>query len=128
MRIWARQAISDFPKFPLTAGPKEIKSEITANLWRDNLSVGEIAIRQRVTPRYVQMLFEEEGTTFTEFVLEARLHRVHRLLADPRLADHSISTISFDVGFGDLSYFNKTFRRRFGRTPSDVRAASARKA
>lgn len=105
---------------------REIKSETIANLWRDNLSVGEIAIRQRVTPRYVQMLFEEEGTTFTEFVLEARLHRAHRMLADPRLADRSISTIAFDAGFGDLSYFNKTFRRRFGRTPSDVRAASAR--
>jgi AraC-like DNA-binding protein len=105
---------------------REIKSDITANLWRDSLSVGEIAIRQRVTPRYVQMLFEEEGTTFTEFVLEARLDRAHRMLADPRLADRSISTIAFDAGFGDLSYFNKTFRRRFGRTPSDVRAASAR--
>jgi AraC-like DNA-binding protein len=106
---------------------REIKSDITANLWRDSLSVGEIAIRQRVTPRYVQMLFEEEGTTFTEFVLEMRLDRAHRMLADPRWADRNISTIAFDAGFGDLSYFNRTFRRRFGRTPSDVRTLSAQK-
>jgi AraC-like DNA-binding protein len=99
-----------------------IKSDIAANLQRDGLSVGEIAIRQRVTPRYVQMLFEDEGTTFTEFVLDARLDRAHRMLVDPRLADRSISAIAFDAGFGDLSYFNRTFRRRFGRTPSDIRA------
>ncbi|RVC16943.1 AraC family transcriptional regulator, partial [Mesorhizobium sp. M7A.F.Ca.AU.002.02.1.1] len=27
-------------------------------------------------------------------------------------------------GFNDLSYFNRAFRRRYGATPSDVRAAA----
>jgi AraC-like DNA-binding protein len=30
------------------------------------------------------------------------------------------------VGFGDLSYFNRAFRRRFDRTPRDVRAETGR--
>jgi AraC-like DNA-binding protein len=102
---------------------REIKSNIAATPWLQGLSVDEIAIRQGVTPRYVQMLFEHEGTTFTEFVRQARLDRAHRMLVDPRMADRSISAIAFDVGFGDLSYFNREFRRRFGQTPSDVRAA-----
>jgi len=34
--------------------------------------------------------------------------------------------VAFDAGFGDLSYFNRVFRRRFGATPSDVRAAARR--
>jgi AraC-like DNA-binding protein len=29
-----------------------------------------------------------------------------------------------DAGFGDLSTFNREFRRRYGATPSDVRAAA----
>ena len=33
-----------------------------------------------------------------------------------------VSSIAYDVGFGDLSYFNRTFRRRFDVTPSQVRA------
>jgi AraC-like DNA-binding protein len=111
-----------------TARLREIKSYIATNLLRDGLSVGEIAIRQRVSPRYIQMLFEDEGTTFTEFVLGARLDRAHRMLVDPRLADRTISAIAFAAGFGDLSYFNRTFRLRFGGTPSDIRAASARQA
>jgi AraC-like DNA-binding protein len=107
---------------------REVKSYITANLRQDALSVGEIANRQRVTSRYVQMLFEHEGTTFTEFVRDARLAQAHRMLVDKRLTHRSISAIAFDVGFGDLSYFNKVFRRRFGSSPSDVRATNARDA
>lgn len=105
---------------------REIKSDIAATLWLQSLSVDKIAIRHGVTPRYVQMLFEPEGTTFTEFVRQARLDRAHRILVDPRMGDRNISAIAFDVGFGDLSYFNREFRRRFGQTPSDVRAAGAR--
>ena len=51
---------------------------------------------------------------------------IHRLLSDPRLADRPISTIAFDVGFGTLSHFNHSFRRRFGLSPSDVRAQARR--
>jgi AraC-like DNA-binding protein len=59
--------------------------------------------------------------TFTEFLLDRRLARAHRMLSDPRFAERSITSIAFDVGFGDLSYFDRAFRRRFGETPSDVR-------
>jgi AraC-like DNA-binding protein len=31
-----------------------------------------------------------------------------------------------EVGFGDLSYFNRSFRRRFGMTPSDARQHARR--
>jgi AraC-like DNA-binding protein len=50
------------------------------------------------------------------------------MLSDPRIADLTISAIAFGVGFGDLSYFNRTFRRRFGASPSDVRCAGGSRA
>jgi AraC-like DNA-binding protein len=43
------------------------------------------------------------------------------MLADRRHQGRSISAIAFEVGFGNLSYFNRTFRRHFGMTPSDAR-------
>ena len=104
---------------------RAIKADIANNLGRPNLTIGEVAVRQRVTPRYVQMLFEAEGTTFSEFVLNARLLRAHRMLANPSLAGRPIISVALDAGFQDLSYFNRTFRRRFGDTPSGVRAAAA---
>jgi AraC-like DNA-binding protein len=57
-------------------------------------------------------------------VLGKRLSRAHRILSDPRFADHNISSVAFDVGFGDLSYFNRTFRRRYAATPSDIKQSS----
>lgn len=101
---------------------RAIKADINDHVGRPDLSIGEIALRQRVTPRYIQMLFETEGTTFSEFVLNARLLRAHRILTDPRLGNRPIISVALDAGFGDLSYFNRTFRRRFGDTPSAVRA------
>ena len=67
-------------------------------------------------------MFEQEGTSFTDYVLKQRLARAYCLLTDPRHADLRITEIAFDVGFGDLSYFNRTFRRYYGDTPSGVRA------
>jgi len=36
----------------------------------------------------------------------------------------AIIDIAFAVGFGDVSHFNRVFRRRFDETPSGVRAAA----
>ena len=101
---------------------RAIKADIGANLHDCELGVTAVATRHRVTPRYVHKLFEGEGTTFSEFVLGQRLASAHRLLTDPRLADHTIASVAFDAGFGDVSYFNRSFRRCYGATPSEVRA------
>jgi len=103
---------------------RAIMTDINAHLGEGDLSVAEIARRHRVTPRYVHKLFENEGLTFSSFVLGQRLSRAHRLLSDPHLADRNISSVAFDVGFGDLSYFNRTFRRRYAATPTEIRQSS----
>jgi AraC-like DNA-binding protein len=48
------------------------------------------------------------------------------MLADRRHADWAVNAIAFESGFGDLSYFNRMFRRRYSSTPSDVRADAQR--
>jgi len=103
-----------------------IKADIIEHLGRRDLTLVAVAARQRVTPRYVQKLFEREGITFSQFMLEQRLVRAHRMLSDPRFADRTVSAIAFAAGFGDLSYFNHVFRRRYGATPSDVRVDAQR--
>jgi AraC-like DNA-binding protein len=98
-----------------------IKQDVADNLAREDLSVASIALRHRLPVRYLQRLFEAEGTTFTAFVLDARLALAHRLLADRRTANLKIDAVAREAGFGDMSYFNRTFRRRYGASPSDVR-------
>jgi AraC-like DNA-binding protein len=102
---------------------RAVKANILANLASFELSETTVAMREGVTPRYVRMLFETEGTSFSQFVLGARLAAAHRMLADPRQDHLTITAIAYAAGFGDLSYFNHVFRRRYGATPSEIRAA-----
>lgn len=99
-----------------------IKQDIATCLHRSDLSVSAIAARHGCTERFVQRLFEMEDTTFTEYVLSQRIARAHRMLTDPRYTGEKISTVAYDCGFADLSYFNRAFRRHCGAAPSDVRA------
>jgi AraC-like DNA-binding protein len=102
---------------------KSIQAYICENLAASGLSVQSVAAHYRLSVRYIHMLFESEDTTFSTFVREQRLLRACNMLRSPRYAEHSISSISFAVGFSDLSHFNRTFRRSFGATPTEVRLA-----
>jgi AraC-like DNA-binding protein len=103
---------------------RAIEADIERNLASGNVRPAVLAVRHGVTPRYLHKLFEAEGTTLSRYVLNKRLARVYGLLTDPRLAGRAIGSIAYDAGFADLSTFNREFRRRYGATPSDVRAAT----
>jgi AraC-like DNA-binding protein len=98
-----------------------IKADVLGHLDDGKLNVASVAARQGVTPRYLQKLFESEGTSFSQFVLDQRLAKAHRILMNPLYAHRPIGNVAYDVGFNDLSHFNRAFRRRYGSTPSDVR-------
>jgi AraC-like DNA-binding protein len=102
------------------------KTFIAQNIKRQDLSARRVVAHFGITPRYLHMLFEKEGESFSELMLGQRLLQTHALLSDPSIADRPIGTVAPDAGFGDLSHFNRTFCRRFGCTPSDVREAARR--
>jgi AraC-like DNA-binding protein len=104
------------------------KGAVMRRLENEGLTIGDVATSLGVTPRYVQRLFESDGTTFSEYVAGQRLACAYRTLSDPRFADRTVTSIAFDVGFDNLSYFNRLFRRHYGATPSDVREAARRAA
>ncbi len=60
------------------------------------------------------------GVTFQEFVLRARIDRAAKLLEDWR-ASPTITHICYEVGFKDLAYFGRVFRRYKGICPSEYR-------
>jgi AraC-like DNA-binding protein len=100
---------------------QEAKNYIAGNIARQDLSIDAVAVQLGVTPRYLQRLFESEATTFSSFLLGQRLMRAHQMLCKAEFAHRSVSAIAYEAGFGDLSYFNRCFRRFYGVTPSDVR-------
>lgn len=102
-----------------------IKRDVTDSFHVPGLSVRDIAARHRISVRYVQLLFEQEGTTFTEYLQNTRLEFAFARVVNA--ADRTrILDIAMEAGFADLSTFNRRFRRRYGDTPSAVRANARR--
>jgi AraC-like DNA-binding protein len=104
-----------------------IKADIVANLDDGNLNATMVSARSGVTVRYLHKLFEREGVTYSEFVLRERLARAYHNLRSPLHSRRAIGTIAFDLGFNDLSYFNRAFRRRYNATPSEIRESARTK-
>lgn len=98
-----------------------VKMDIVRNVAQRNLRLDDVARRLGISRSYVSKLLAEGGTTFTEMVRAQRLAFAYRLLTDPQHIDKPIGSIAYEAGFGDLSYFNRSFRRKFGTTPSDLR-------
>jgi AraC-like DNA-binding protein len=61
------------------------------------------------------------GVTPHQYLVRARLRRAARLLADD---SRSVTDVAFDVGFGDLSNFVRTFHRAAGVSPGSFRRAA----
>lgn len=98
-----------------------ILREIRNNYRNPALSALLVGLQLGLSARYVQDLLAATGAGFSERLLELRLQDAKALLSDSRFQDRRIGDIAFDVGFGDISYFNRSFRRRFGCSPSAAR-------
>lgn len=87
------------------------------------LSMADIAAWQGMTPSTFSRLFKRTtGDTFVAFVRRLRLEYACRLLFDRQ---HSIAEVCFMVGYGNLSNFNRHFRRLTGSTPRAYRASTS---
>jgi AraC-like DNA-binding protein len=97
-----------------------ILAEIKAHFAEPGFSPGAVASRLGVSPRYVQDVLHDTGVSFTERVMELKLQKARAMLAGAGAL--KIIDVAYDCGFGDISYFNRCFRRRFGAAPGEFRA------
>lgn len=56
--------------------------------------------------------------TFTQYLIELRINEAKKLLQEK---DLGISEIAFQVGFENLSYFNRSFKKITGKTPREFK-------
>lgn len=102
----------------------DIRRLIARDFADPNFSVERVAAITHLSTSYVQKLLSEGGQSFTERVLELRLSRARAMLANRRNDHLRISAIALACGFSDISYFNRSFRRRFGAAPNECRGGS----
>jgi AraC-like DNA-binding protein len=97
-----------------------VLAEIARRFGNPDLDVDAIASGVGLSRRSVQRLLEETGKPFTEQVTERRLQRAYVMLSDPAFLHLRIIDIALAAGFGDVSHFNRLFRRRVAKpTPGE---------
>ncbi len=85
----------------------------------DKLSASDVARTCAMSPSHFSRAFKRVcGMTFSEFVLKTRLKIAMKLLVESRC---SVTTVSYEAGFHDPSYFARIFRRHVGITPTVYR-------
>ncbi|KIZ44974.1 MULTISPECIES: helix-turn-helix domain-containing protein [Rhodopseudomonas] len=106
-------------------GPEALRSlaetYIRRHLHDPDLDPHRIAAALSISrTRLYEVFAETDGVAAT--ILAARLDAAQRMLMLPGGA--AIGVVLLDCGFRDAPTFNRAFRRRFGMTPTDLRAMS----
>jgi len=105
---------------------RALKDDLMNNLGQADLSAEILAARHGISTHTLQRLFEQDGMTFTQYLLAMRLERAFRLLGEEAQNGRTVSGLAIDCGFNDVSHFNHRFRARYGASPSDVRRTAAK--
>ncbi|MEO0895235.1 MAG: AraC family transcriptional regulator [Bacteroidota bacterium] len=93
---------------------------IIENFQKD-VRVKEVADLLNLTePAFFKFIKKQTKKTFTQIVNEFRIHHSTKLLMG---TDKTISEISFESGYNNISYFNRKFREIMHLTPKEFRLA-----
>ena len=90
----------------------------------ENLTIKKMAAVSNYSESHFSKLFRElTGDSFTQYLKNYRLDT-----AAERIRNESakISEIAVECGFGNLSYFSRSFCKRFGMSPSEYRRQRVR--
>jgi AraC-like DNA-binding protein len=112
---------------PMNAAQRDRRRAVETALWIDahshrQIDLEDAADQAGISPFHFLRLFRHVlGVTPHQYLVRSRLRHAARRLADD---DCPITDIAYDVGFGDLSNFVRTFHRAAGASPLRFRQAS----
>jgi AraC-like DNA-binding protein len=121
------EVVSGRPQKPAATTARDRRRAVETALWIDAHSHQEIDLEHAagqadISPFHFLRLFSSVlGVTPHQYLVRTRLRHAARLLADD---DRPVTDVAYDVGFGDLSNFVRTFHRAAGVSPLKFRQAS----
>jgi AraC-like DNA-binding protein len=121
------EVVSGRPHRPVATPARDRRRAVETALWIDAHSHQQIDLEQAagqagISPFHFLRLFSSVlGVTPHQYLVRSRLRHAARLLADN---DIPITDVAYDVGFGDLSNFVRTFHRAAGVSPRRFREGS----
>lgn len=100
----------------------EIVKYIEQN-YPSDLSLQEVAGKFQVSREYVSRRFKQEyGINFSDYIVSVRIEKAKLLMQNPGL---KLAQISEMIGFHDVKYFSKVFKKHTGHSPKDYRDQAA---
>jgi AraC-like DNA-binding protein len=121
------EVVSGKARRPAKVTARDRRRAVETALWIDAhsdqpIELEDAAAQAGVSPFHFLRLFSSVlGVTPHQYLVRSRLRHAARLLADD---DKAVTDIAYDVGFGDLSNFTRTFHRAAGVSPLKFRQAS----
>ena len=121
------EVVSGRRQKPVQAAARDRRRAVETALWIDAhshqpIDLENAADQADISPFHFLRLFSSVlGVTPHQYLVRSRLRHAARLLTDE---ERSITDIAYDVGFGDLSNFVRTFHRAAGVSPRKFRQAS----
>jgi AraC-like DNA-binding protein len=121
------EVVSGRKQKPPQATARDRRRAVETALWIDAhshraIELEDIAGEAGLSPFHFLRLFSNVlGVSPHQYLVRSRLRHAARLLADD---ERPITDVAFDVGFGDLSNFVRTFHRAAGVSPLRFRQAS----
>jgi two-component system, response regulator YesN len=89
------------------------------NHYVDNIRLETIALQFFVSKEHLSRTFKQEiGSTVMDYIIMKRMEKAKELLQDPNV---QIKTVAEAVGYTDLNYFFRIFKKVTGVTPSQMR-------
>jgi AraC-like DNA-binding protein len=100
-----------------------VKEFIEHHLADPSLNTDAISRGVGLSPRYINKLFDEEGSSSSllRYVWARRLEHCRRDLSDVAQIGHRVSDIALRWGFNDFSHFSRAFKARFNMSPRQFR-------
>ena len=97
---------------------QEVKAYIQQN-YAQRITLDLAARQVFLNPTYLSKIFSEvEGSGFSDYLIQVRIEQSQKLLLD---VHKRIYEISEEVGYQNVKYFMKLFKRQVGMTPSEYR-------
>ncbi|MEF9877915.1 MAG: AraC family transcriptional regulator [Clostridia bacterium] len=89
--------------------------ELIETQYHEPLNLGELASVVAMSPKYFCRFFKE--TTHRTPMDYVNYYRIEQACYQMDATDHNVTEVALDVGFGDLNYFIRAFKKYKGITP-----------
>jgi AraC-like DNA-binding protein len=98
-----------------------VRTYIEHRLDNPDLDVASIAADHHVSVRRLQKLFADREQTVTGWIRGRRIEHCRRDLANPVLAEWTVSSIATHWGLSDPAHFSRLFKSTYGLSPREYR-------